>query len=157
MRKLIPFAVLVAVLFCSGGCDFVRTVAGRPTSAEIAAMKAGIQTAARDTVVENVIIDSIGEIEEAGEVAVTDWSSHIKDAPPCSHYIMVGIFSNRDNALRQASYARNCGFVPTLIYFTNGRTGVGVCGGDCAESASHMQEVLSQPFCPEDAFILKTR
>lgn len=154
MRRFIAVSALLAVVFCVGGCDFVRKVAGRPTSAEIQAMK--IETEQRDTVVEEIILESLVP-EEIPDVPVRDWSNLVSAELPCGYYILVGVFSNATNASNQAAYACRCGYEPTLIPFTNGNTGVGVCGGDYAAAASCFEAVKSQPFCPKDAFVLKIR
>lgn len=170
MRRFRIFSVLLVALTCSVGCDFVRTVAGRPTSAEIEAKKTVLEAARRDSAAAAALRDSIAAaaafleavqetapVAPAPKVVVRNWSDIVDGQLPCEYYVLVGVFSDRKNASNQASYARHCGFEPTLIYFKNGRVGVGVCGGDRAEAVSRLEEVVSQPFSPKDTFVLKTR
>lgn len=106
------------------------------------------------------VVDTTAVVDTVAEntgVEVRDWSDLIDGDLPCAYYVLIGVFSNRDNAANQAAYARHLGYAPTLIHFTNGRVGVGVCGGDYGETALMLEEVLGEPFCPRDAFILKTR
>ena len=160
---------ICAALFCVTSCDFIRTVAGRPTSDELAALKAEELinmvedfVASMDTVSLEDTLACEDTLEAAPQVTldipVMDWSDQVSAPQSARYYLMVGIFSNAENASAQARWARNSGYPVTMIKFSNGRTGVGVLPSDSLEIyPDALSQIRSKAFCPKDIFILDTR
>lgn len=75
--------------------------------------------------------------------------------PEYRFYVMVGTFSTRENAVKQASKAEAVGFTTALLPFSSGLTAVGVCPTDDFEVVRDaVEKIRAQSFCPKDAWIL---
>ena len=149
-------------------CDSFRRLAGRPTSDEIAAKRELIQReeaahrARMDSLsrVEKAKADSLAlldKIKESGEMFLSVSSLRRVDALKLDkrYYIIVGAFSNADNAAWLASKIQNAGYDVEKIPYGNGFTAVGVAGTDAlAHLWDNLQKVRSEQFCPKDVWIL---
>ena len=75
--------------------------------------------------------------------------------PEYRFYVMIGTFSTRENAVKQASKAEAVGFTTELLPFRSGLTAVGVCPTDDFDVIRDaVGKIRSQAFCPKDAWIL---
>lgn len=163
-------AALLAILGVAllQGCDAFRRLAGRPTSDEIeakrqlilaeeAAHQARIDSLSR---VEKAKADSLSMLErfkESGEMFLSVSSLRRADALKLSkrYYIVVGAFSNVDNASWLASKIENAGYSVEKIPYGNGFTAVGAAGTDSlAHLWDNLQKVRTESFCPKDVWIL---
>ena len=162
--------ILLAALALSmlQGCDSFRRLAGRPTSDEIAAKRELIQ---REEAAHQARMDSLSRIEKAkaDSIALLD---KIKDSGEMllsasslrrvntqkldkRYYIIVGAFSNADNANWLASKITAAGYEVEKIPYGNGFTAVGAAGTDSlAHLWDNLQKVRSEQFCPKDVWIL---
>ena len=71
------------------------------------------------------------------------------------YYIIVGAFSNADNASWLASKIKDAGYDVEKIPYGNGFTAVGVAGTDAlAHLWDNLQKVRTESFCPKDVWIL---
>lgn len=71
------------------------------------------------------------------------------------YYLMIGAFSKRENAERQAARAEKAGYPATLINFQSGMTAVGVSPTDDLNVAwATLDRLRHESFCPQDAWIL---
>lgn len=170
MKKILLMAAVAAGLVAVTGCDFVRSIAGRPTSTEIAAKKAEIeaaeaakaqaaaeeaarQEAARREAECAAALDESGVVmKTAAEMRRLDISG--LDAP---YYISAGAFGSKANADRLAAKAREAGFEAVLAPLGSSMTSVLLCP---SHSKTELYEALTalkgQAFCPADAWILIT-
>lgn len=164
------YGILLAALsfMILQGCDSFRRLAGRPTSDEIAAKREIIQ---REEAAHQARMDSLSRIEKAkaDSLALLD---KIKDSGEMllsasslrrvntlklnkRYYIIVGAFSNSDNANWLASKITDAGYEVEKIPYGNGFTAVGVAGTDAlANLWDNLQKVRSEQFCPKDVWIL---
>lgn len=166
MRKLLIIAA-AAMAVCS--CDFFRTIAGRPTSADIEMMR---QAQLAEEVSRQVRLDSLAELERhlsdslalideirqtnGVVVRTADLSGETAASLQKRYYIMVGTFSNKDNAMKVASKASAAGCEVTLIDYRSGFTAVGLNGSDnLIDAYNTLQTVREMDFCPKDAWILE--
>lgn len=170
MRKVIIISALLSVALLAGGCDFFRTIAGRPTSEEIAAKKARIeeyesQKALRDEVAEaQKNADDSLEVAELAKnpdfpvVKSKQLSEDSRASLSSRYYIIVGAFGQRDNAMKLASKANEAGFASELLTYRNGFIAVGLCPTDnLSEAYSSLKKIRAKSFCPKDAWILDTQ
>jgi hypothetical protein len=75
--------------------------------------------------------------------------------PEYRFYVMIGTFSMREFAVKQASKAEAAGFTTALLPFRSGLTAVGVCPTDDFDAVRDaLEKVRSQSFFPRDAWIL---
>ena len=167
MRLISPFLLLIsAVLF--GGCDTFRSLAGRPTSAEIEAKReaiAQLKSAQGETHEEHIrtlrtaeqeISDSVASVE--GLRRVPRFSAErvgIAERPSHRLYIVIGMYSTDENARRAASLMESQGYPAEIIGYKSGKRAVGVCGsnkiGELYESFTRFSD---EPYCPEGVWIL---
>lgn len=164
MRKSTAVLLVAAALSVLSGCDFLRSVAGRPTSKEIEAKKAALLSALEaESSRDSVDVDSL-------EAMKTIEEEHIKIASPShsgalvpennggNYFVMIGTFSRKSNAEALAQTCRNAGYSPVLIPYSNGYTAVAANSyGTVQEALFALEELKKCKFCPADAWILSAR
>lgn len=158
---------LVVALACSG-CDFFRSLAGRPTSADIEAKREKME---REEALHIAMLDSLNATQQTlrdslvfadsvrmcgGTIVKAGRLSGLNAAKlPHRFYIVVGAFANRDNAARQADVARSAGFETEVVELSSGYRAVMLCPSDnLAETYAELKSVKSEKFCPPDVWIL---
>ena len=167
MKKILAISALAALCLLTG-CDFFRTLAGRPTSADIAAKRALIErteqqeAARRDSiqrVEQQILADSLAVMQALSEnkklcPPADRVRGYATASLPYKYFILVGTFSNADNANRVIAAAEKAGLNPVRIPY--GRLiAVGVCPSNSLVQVYHsLEAVREQPFCPKDAWIL---
>ena len=171
-KILVISAFLLVVLVC-GGCDMFRTLAGRPTSSDIAAMRAVIE--AREAA-ERARQDSLERVarEEAAaaarRAAALDTLASMKgylrrpsslgglsagNGPSAVYSIVIGSYLDRANAVKYSEKLTEDGFPAEAVRFRNGFTAVCVCPtDDPAEIVSSLNRVRREKFCPKEVWIL---
>lgn len=168
MKKILIITALSAAVCLLGGCDFFRSLAGRPTSKDIRAKQERIEQADRlhqqrlDSLkqVQKQISDSLAVLDslkaaKESLISTRQLSSGGKYDIPYRYYVMIGSFSSPDNATRQAARAQEAGYPATLIPFRNGFTAVGCCpSNNLTEVYASLRKLREEPFCPPDAWIL---
>ena len=172
MGKYLLSLLLLASL-CVSGCDFMRTLAGRPTSADLenkrqqieaAAAAATAAAAARDTVVTPapVLLDSLSAIDSLRAMGCSMIGKSrlggSKEALPHAYYIVIGSFQSVVNAGRQEKKASEAGFETVIIAFRNGLYATAVSPSDTPAGIYENYKALRRnAFCPKDAWILVNR
>ena len=169
MRKSVILLMLAAV-FVLTGCDFMRILAGRPTSkdidekrvmimkAEEAALQARLDSMRR--VEEKVVSDSLAASDTlaARGVVVSDASrlGGLADGDHGARYhIVIGVFRERTNARKLADEAEAAGFPAVLMDCNRGMIAVGVCPSDrIVQTLDALDRLRLESFCPKDSWIL---
>jgi hypothetical protein len=181
--KMIKFALIMKFLriilllalaaFMATSCDFFRRVAGRPTSSEIEAKAEAIEARRieKEKERQKAIQDSIAAVRkhEADSVAAMDTLKMkgykmmatasfgglaVADLPS-RYYIIVGSFTNMDNALRCSQKYSERGYDAEVIALKNGYNVVGVCKtDDLVQLYQSLKELKRQAFCPPQVWIL---
>lgn len=172
MRKSIALILLVAVALLAGGCDFFRTVAGRPTSEDIAAKRLIIEeTIARQKAYDDSVaavqrrirkaeadsIAAVAAFEGAGVKMYHASQIHSFDASSLSsrYYMVVGTFSSKTNAQAMLQRTVNAGLESEIISYKKGTSAVVVCPNNrIKDMLASFSCVCQLPFCPSDAWIL---
>lgn len=159
MRRILAYLSLAAVVSLACGCDFMRTLAGRPTSADIAAKKAAIEQFERSTA--NAAVETVRDTVavDVAPAAAPVPSAVAKEErrSSLSHrcYIIVGVFAERSNAEGMVEKLASSGFPATLILHSNGKTTVGACPTDDPEEArKSLASLAGLSYVPDDAWIL---
>lgn len=167
MRRILAYLSLAAVVLLAGGCDFMRSLAGRPTSADIAAKRVVIERFEQqksasepgDTVLSDTQTVSEESVTPATVAMASDTKAPAKEESRSSLsrrcYIVVGAFSERANAEKMVEMLAKSGFPATLIRQSNGMTTVGACPtDDYAEARKSLDALLGLSYVPDDAWIL---
>lgn len=166
--KYLAFSVLMvaALLFCS--CDMMRSLAGRPTSADIIAKQALIEGHERSLLEEKAVLEAARK-READSVAAreailsmdivrrrADNVSSLKNLSVGSTFsLIMGTFSQEANAERLGGRIASGGYAYKIITFRNGFCVVAACpSDDPVEFYSSVESLRKEPYCSKDAWIL---
>ena len=172
-RSVILLLACAALLL--GGCDFVRTVSGRPTSEELAAKESAIERA-RDAARYQARIDSLERVRERLADSLAALDAHLLDSLSQTkgtilnptkmgglyttklssrYYIVVGAFRTRSYAERKLTQCNEAGYTATIISFRNGLLAVAVCPSDSLnDTLKTLRELRGNGICPKDGWIL---
>jgi len=146
-RTLILALALVAVTVTS--CDFVRTIAGRPTAAEVDAIR--IEKMRAEEAAHQARLDSMKKVQQQMADSLAALEAYLLDSLAQAkgslrnpsklggmqsanvkekYCIVVGAFRDRSNAERKRKACEDEGFKATIISFRNGLNAVAVCPSD---------------------------
>ena len=172
MKKTLILAVMLLSVVSS--CDFVRTLAGRPTSAQLEEMREERMRA--EEARHQAVLDSMERAEKALAEALAAREQELLDSLTQAHgtvlnpsrlgglyttkleskyYIVVGAFRNRTYAERKLTQCNEAGYTATIISFRNGLLAVSVCPSDnLEETLRTLKKLRGTEVCPEDGWIL---
>lgn len=159
----------MAALTCLSGCDFFRSLAGRPTSEEIESKRVELLIAQK--AMEQARLDSLRQVQKAVQDSIAALDSIKQQGGSIlnpsklgglfatkleSRYcIIIGSFRNRSNAEALLTKASGTAYSPALISFRNGMIAVGVCPVNTLPDAlKALKTVKQETFCPKDVWIL---
>lgn len=181
MKKIFAAISLSVLVLSVSSCDLFRSLAGRPTSAEL---KSAIekqqssaqqmqaiteepaitteQTAPEETI---AVASTQAEKEEYTMVkregrmsvplAYTHTNSTLKATPEHSYYIIVGTYRQKPTLNKMIKDAHDAGYETFLLEYSNGLTSVGLMPCDnLGEAIDAYAKVSKEDFCPKDACIL---
>jgi cell division protein FtsN len=172
MRKSI-ILLAVCALFLQG-CDFVRTVAGRPTSAQLEDIRKDRMAA--EEARHQARLDSMAKAEKAMAEAMAAREAQLLDSLTqakgtvlnpsklgglfttkleSKYYIVVGAFRARANAERKLTQCNSAGYTATIISFRNGLLAVAICpSNNLEETLKTLKQLRGTEVCPQDGWIL---
>lgn len=174
MKKSYILLALSSLLMLTG-CDFLRRIAGRPTSEmienkriEVLRIEEAAQQARLDSLrrVEKDMRDSLAALDSmaALEGIRQNGGTILNPAKlgglfttklESRYYIIIGSYRHRGNAETLLKTAAAAGYSPALISFRNGLIAVGLCPVNNLQSALEaLKKVRVEPFCPKDVWIL---
>ena len=170
MKKSCIFSLIVAMLSLSG-CDFMRKLAGRPTSedvemkrleilrAEEAALQARLDSLRN--VEQKMIQDSLNALDSIRQIGGSilnpaSLGGLFATKLEARYYIILGSFRSRANAESLFNVAKSAGYKPALISFgKGGLIAVGVSPVNRLPDAyTALSDVRKEKFCPKDVWIL---
>lgn len=165
MKKTIVFVSLLGLLT---SCDFVRVIASRPTSTQLAEKRALIAAAdsvkrARQDSIEaerKHIADSVSldaAMRESNTVIMP--SSRVPSIGSAvlkyRYYVLMGTFSNVENADKMEKMCSDAGYEVTRIQCRHNLIAIGIGGSDDLRDAfAALTSVRKEKFCPADAWVL---
>jgi hypothetical protein len=180
MRKvLLPIMFCAAVLSVSS-CDFLRSLAGRPTSEQLKSASKAPEVTAEAVEQDSLAVETPQEqvqeqpsAQQQGEpeyemvrrhgrlnvpFAYTHTNSSLKSTPEHTYYILVGTYRQKPTLNKMISDARKAGYEPCLLEYVNGLVSVGLLPCDNIEQAiDAYATVKNEKFCPGDACVLIAR
>lgn len=170
MRKSYILLALTALLLITG-CDFMRKLAGRPTSEDIENKKIELLRAEEEAL--QARLDSLRQVEQKmlqDSLNVLDSIRQLGGSilNPASmgglfatklearYYIILGSFRSRSNAEALFNTTKKAGYKPALISFgKGGLIAVGVSPVNrLSDALSSLNDVKKEKFCPSDVWIL---
>ena len=174
MKKVI---IAMALALTLQGCDFVRTIAGRPTAAKLEAIRQ--EQIRLEEQRHQARLDSIKKAQQemadslaALEAYLLDSLSHSKgvlkspanlgglggEELECKYYIVVGAFRDIANARRKQSACYDAGYPAQIVPFRNGLNAVAVCPSNTlAEITAKWKLLKKNPVCPNDSWLLVSK
>ena len=169
MRKYIMFLVVLA-MFSLTGCDFFRSLAGRPTSGELEIMKvkklrieeqrlqASLAALQEEKQAVQDSIEAMKLVRQQKEGTVLNPSALgglFTTKLETRYCVIVGAFRERSNAESLHQQVSSKGYTPLLISFRNGLIAVGVCPVNSLQDAMQsVRKLRNETFCPDDVWIL---
>lgn len=168
MRKSI-LLLIVASVFAVTGCDFFRSLAGRPTSEDIQAKKIEIQLAEQAMLQarldslkreQQIVQDSLAALDSIAQYGGTilnpaKLGGLFATKLEARYYVIIGAFGVRSNAEKLLLRAQNAGYEPALISFNNGLIAVGLCPcNNIVNAKDALKKVKGETFCPKDVWLL---
>ena len=173
MRKsLIPLLLLAALLL--GGCDFFRSLGGRPTSADLEAKR--VELARIEEERHQARIDSMRRVEQAMADSLAALETRLLDSLSqrrgtllnptklgglyttrlqTRYCIIVGAFRTRNYAEKKLEKCNEAGYPATIVSFRNGYNSVAICPSDTLSvTLARLKALRGTSVCPKDAWIL---
>lgn len=172
MRKSIILLAFCALIL--QGCDFVRTVAGRPTSAQLDEIRKDRMAA--EEARHQARLDSMAKAEKAMAEALAAREAQLLDSLTqakgtvlnpsklgglfttkleSKYYIVVGAFRTRSYAERKLTQCNSAGYTATIISFRNGLLAVAICpSNNLEETLKTLKKLRGTEICPQDGWIL---
>lgn len=149
MRTTKFIVALLTVVLLVSGCDFFRSILGKPTSDDLERMRIEEQAQARARFVQ----DSINRAK-ADSIAYAQALEAAKPKFNGRYLVVVGSFLTHSNAERMVALLTKEGYQPQTIHFKNGFDGVAVVGYDSFRQAYRaIDDLIQYEFAPEDIWI----
>lgn len=170
--RILPLLCLSALLFA--GCDLVRSIAGRPSAADLE--KARLEILQREEAAQLARLDSLRIAEQMMVVNLEKQEAHLLDSLvqakgtivnssklgglyttklQARYCIIVGAFRERRYAERKLAQCNAAGYTATMVNFRNGLNAIAVCPSDnLGDTYSKLLEMRGKDICPKTAWIL---
>ena len=140
---------LAAAMMLLTGCDFFRSLVGKPTSKELEKMRQEAQEQAER---QKAIQDSIQKAKALEELAAAAAENSIENAG--RYHVILGSFKVEGNAEKMESVLNRNGYTPRVIRFNNGFEAVSAAAyDDYRDALNAMYDIMELQFCPEDVWI----
>ena len=174
MKKALIWFMVAMLPLLATGCDFVRTLAGRPTSAQVEQIRQ--ERIAREEARHQAVLDSLQRVEKQMADSLAALETYLLDSLAqtrgtilnpskmgglfttkleSKYYIIVGAFRGRSYAERKLKACNEAGYTGTIISFRNGLLAVGVCpSNNLNESLKTLKVMRGTGICPKDGWIL---
>lgn len=172
-NRILYLFILLLVLLPVSGCDMFRSIAGRPTSAELSAIRAEISAreaadmARRDSIekAQTHLRDSIAAAEAALD-SMARMKGLLHDPSKLGglassvtldsrYYAVLGSFKEKSNAVKFMDKIKNGGYPAELIAFRTGFIAVGACpSNDPAVFLEQFGRIKKESFASKDIWIL---
>lgn len=174
MKKALIWFMVAMLPLLATGCDFVRTLAGRPTSAQVERIRQ--ERIAREEARHQAVLDSLQRVEKQMADSLAALETYLLDSLAqtrgtilnpskmgglfttkleSKYYIIVGAFRGRSYAERKLTACNEAGYTGTIISFRNGLLAVGVCpSNNLNESLKTLKVMRGTGICPKDGWIL---
>ena len=166
--------VLALILLCTSSCDFVRTLAGRPTTAQVEQLR--LEQLAAEEARQQARLDSMARVEKQMADSLAALEAHLLDSlsqangtilNPAKmgglfttkletrYCIVVGAFRGRYYADRKLKACNEAGYKASIISFKNGLMAVAVCpSDDLSETVKTLNQLRGKGVCPPDSWTL---
>lgn len=161
-------AFLSAALIVSG-CDFMRKVAGRPTSADLQAMVAAreqeearaaraLQERQQREKELQYQADSLLAVQTMEGIVMnrlSDLNVRVTTELPAKYNVVLGAFSDASNADNLISRLKEAGYEASAMRYRSGKTAVLACCTDSfVELGKSFASLQKENYCPKDVWVI---
>lgn len=161
-------AFLSAALIVSG-CDFMRKVAGRPTSADLQAMVAAReqeearaaralqerQQRERELQYQADSLLAVQTMEGIVMNRLSDLNVRVTTELPAKYNVVLGAFSDASNADNLISRLKEAGYEASAMRYRSGKTAVLACCTDSfVELGKSFASLQKENYCPKDVWVI---
>lgn len=168
------FFILALAALSVISCDFVRTIAGRPTSAQLETIRQ--EKIAAEEARHQAVLDSMERVRQHMADSLEALDRHLLDSLTqakgtilnpsklgglyttkleAKYCIVVGAFKERRNAERKLQQCNDAGYTATIVSFRNGFNAVAICPSDSLnETLKTIKQIRGTGICPKDCWIL---
>lgn len=172
MKKTLVIALAIGLLVSS--CDFVRSLAGRPTAAQVEQIR--LDRMAAEEARHQARLDSLARVEKALADTLAAREARLLDSLAqtkgtilnpaklgglyttkleARYHIVVGAFRGRYYAERKLKSCNEAGYTATIVSFRNGLLAVAICpSNDLTETVKTLRQLRGTGVCPKDSWIL---
>lgn len=151
--KLVSVIVIAATLFTVTGCDFFRSLVGKPTSKDIERMK--IEAAEQQRLKkqqDSIVKAQAVQLEQ--EKAAAAAKKYLLDESAGKFHVIMGSYRIPENAQKMFATLEKNGYAPRYVLFSNGFSAVSIAGYDNYHDAlKAMRDAMELPYCPEDVWV----
>ncbi len=157
MKATMKLFRLVSVFSIAGmlltGCDFVRSIVGKPTSKDIEKMKLEVAEQQRLKKQQDSIAKAQAlQLEQ--EKAAAAARKYLLDESAGKFHVIMGSYRVPENARGMFAMLEKNGYTPRYVLFNNGFSAVSIAGYDnYQEALKAMYEAMELPYCPEDVWV----
>lgn len=146
--RIIPVLMISVLVFT--GCDFFRSIVGKPTSKEIEKMKQ--ESLAK--IKKQRELDSLKLVNEriARERLEEEQRNSLENKG--RYHVIIGAYRDYANADRMFSTLEKDGYSPYFVNFSNGLRGVSVVAcQDLRKALGEADRLLEHTYCPDDIWV----
>ncbi len=142
---------LAAAMMLLTGCDFFRSIMGKPTSKDIERMRQeAVEQARRQRIKDSLAAIELSKAQEQQKQS----QENLLDESAGRYHVILGSFKVDGNAEKMYALLEKNGYSPRVIRFNNGFEAVSVAAYDnYREALKAMYDVMEFEFCPEDVWI----
>lgn len=166
--------MLLPVALLTGGCDFVRQVAGRPTGAQVEALR--VERERAEEAAHQARLDSMKQLQQAMADSLAALEAYLLDSLSQTkgtmvspgklggisasqlksrYCIVVGAFRTKEFAERKRKACDDAGYAATIVTFRNGLMAVTVCQSNSLDQTlKTLKQLRGKGICPPDGWIL---
>lgn len=174
MKPHVLFSILTLAVLLTSGCDFIRTLAGRPTTQDLETKRLTIQRQEEARL--QARLDSMEKAQQRMADSLAALEAHLLDSLSQArgtilnpsklgglyttkletrYCIIVGAFRTRAYAERKLKKCEEAGYTATIVSFRNGLLAIAVCPSDDLNvTLRKLRELRGKGICPNDGWIL---
>ena len=168
VKGTVVLVFLSAALIVSG-CDFMRKVAGRPTSADLEAMVAAReqeearaaralqerQQRERELQYQADSLLAVQTMEGIVMNRLSDLNVRVTTELPAKYHVVLGAFSDASNADNLISRLKEAGYEASAMRYRSGKTAVLACCTDSfVELGKSFASLQKENYCPKDVWVI---
>lgn len=161
--------VFLSAALIVSGCDFMRKVAGRPTSSDLQAMVAAReqeearaaralqerQQRERELQYQADSLLAVQTMEGIVMNRLSDLNVRVTTELPAKYNVVLGAFSDASNADNLISRLKEAGYEASAMRYRSGKTAVLACCTDSfVELGKSFASLQKENYCPKDVWVI---